>query len=99
MYLVPGEVLTFDFYVRDPATVARELLGKRLIRRLGGDVLDIEMGTFEFLKFLTSRVQEFKKSPSKALTSHIPLHVVKQGVISNHAEHSYYRREFRKKKT
>lgn len=38
--MIPGEVLTFDFYERDPATVARELIGKRLIRRLGGDVLE-----------------------------------------------------------
>ncbi len=40
MNLIPGRVLPFDFYERDPATVARELLGKRLIRRLGGDVLE-----------------------------------------------------------
>lgn len=38
--LVTGEVLPYTFYRRDPAAVARDLLGKRLIRRLGGEVLE-----------------------------------------------------------
>jgi len=37
--LVTGEVLPDAFYGRDPAAVARDLLGKRLIRRLEGEVL------------------------------------------------------------
>lgn len=33
------EILKPDFYQRDTLTVARELLGKTFVRRLGGDVL------------------------------------------------------------
>ena len=38
--LVPGKVLSDTFYGRDPAVVARDLLGMRLIRRLDGEVLE-----------------------------------------------------------
>lgn len=33
-FLLPGEVLPREFYERDPEVVAKELLGKRLIRKL-----------------------------------------------------------------
>jgi len=36
----PGKVLPKRFYERDPEAVARELLGKRLIRRLGKHFLE-----------------------------------------------------------
>lgn len=39
-YLVQSEVLPRTFYTRDPAAVARDLLGKRLIRRLEGAALE-----------------------------------------------------------
>ena len=35
-----GEVLPREFYERDPETVAKELLGKRLIRKLGKNLLE-----------------------------------------------------------
>ncbi|UCH57964.1 MAG: DNA-3-methyladenine glycosylase [Candidatus Bathyarchaeota archaeon] len=35
----PDDVLPASFYSRDPALVARGLLGKRLLRRLNGEVL------------------------------------------------------------
>jgi len=38
--LFHGEVLPREFYERDPETVARELLGKRLIRKLGKNFLE-----------------------------------------------------------
>ncbi len=34
------QTLTRDFFNRDPETVAKELLGKKLIRRLDGDILE-----------------------------------------------------------
>ena len=37
--MAPGDVLSDTFYGRDPAVVARALLGKRLIRRWEGEVL------------------------------------------------------------
>ena len=38
--LFHGEVLPREFYERDPETVAKELLGKRLIRKLGKNFLE-----------------------------------------------------------
>jgi DNA-3-methyladenine glycosylase len=38
--LFHGEVLPREFYERDPETVAKELLGKRLIRELGKNFLE-----------------------------------------------------------
>jgi len=38
--LFSGEVLPREFYERDPETVAKELLGKRLIRKLGKNLLE-----------------------------------------------------------
>ena len=39
-FLSSGEVLPREFYGRDPETVAKELLGKRLIRKLGKNLLE-----------------------------------------------------------
>ena len=39
-FLFSGEVLPNAFYARDPATVAKELLGKRLIRKLDKNFLE-----------------------------------------------------------
>ena len=38
--LSPGAVLTREFYERDPETVAKELLGKKLIRKLDKNLLE-----------------------------------------------------------
>ena len=38
--MFPEEVLPREFYERDPETVAKELLGKRLIRKLGNNFLE-----------------------------------------------------------
>lgn len=40
MRSAPGEVISRAFYMRDPAVVARDLLGKRLVRRWDGEVLE-----------------------------------------------------------
>jgi len=39
-FLSSGEVLPREFYERDPETVAKELLGKRLIRKSGKNLLE-----------------------------------------------------------
>ena len=38
--MLSGEALPREFYERDPETVAKELLGKRLIRKLGKNFLE-----------------------------------------------------------
>ena len=38
--MTPVRVLPKEFYERDPETVAKELLGKRLIRRLDGNLVE-----------------------------------------------------------
>ncbi len=39
-FLLSGEVLPREFYERDPETVAKELLAKRLIRKIGKNLLE-----------------------------------------------------------
>ncbi|MGD2200875.1 MAG: DNA-3-methyladenine glycosylase [Candidatus Bathyarchaeota archaeon] len=40
MERIPPRVLQFSFYSRDPAAVARDLLGKRLVRRFDGALME-----------------------------------------------------------
>ena len=70
--MIPGKILVFDFYERDPATVARELLGKRLIRRLGGDVLEailVETEAYYGLGDPASRAFHGKKNYNRPMWS------------------------------
>ena len=39
-FLPHQDVLPREFYVRDPEIVSRELLGKRLVRRLNDKILE-----------------------------------------------------------
>lgn len=68
--MASAEALPKEFYERDPAVVARELLGKRLIRRLGDRVLEgivVETEAYYGLKDPASRAYHGLKNYNRLM--------------------------------
>jgi DNA-3-methyladenine glycosylase len=69
-FLSSGEVLPREFYERDPETVAKELLGKRLIRKLGKNLLEgiiVETEAYHGLNDPASRAYHGMKKYNKPM--------------------------------
>ncbi len=60
-----SEVLTPDFYLRDTARVARELLGKGLVRKLGGKEVVAEIVEVEAYLGLNDGASHSRMGPTK----------------------------------
>ena len=68
----PIAVLSRKFYERDPEAVAKELLGKKLVRRLGDEVLDgiiVETEAYYGLEDPASRAYHGQKVYNKLMWS------------------------------
>jgi len=70
--LVSAKALSTQFYERDPAVVAKELLGKRLIRRLDREILEgiiVETEAYYGLEDPASRAHQGLKNYNKLMWS------------------------------